>query len=199
MGTCGGGSPVTTCSLTADGCCPSNCTVVDDLDCQCMSSTLTTGPSPASGWDGIMFNLEAKTSPIEILSFEADIDPGMKTIEIYYKVGTFDGFESNAAAWTLVGSATVNPAASGVPTAIPVNVNVTIPAGQLYGWYVVSTAAGTLSNGVNYLTDATTNTLYSEDANMRLYGGKGKGSNFAGSTFSDRVFSGNVIYEKCGN
>jgi hypothetical protein len=30
---CGGGTPVTTCSQTADGCCPSNCTELDDFDC----------------------------------------------------------------------------------------------------------------------------------------------------------------------
>lgn len=198
-GTCGGGTPVTNCSLTGDGCCPSNCTAVNDLDCQCMTSTVSTGPTPASGWDGIMFDIEAKSTAIEIKSFAADIDPGMKTIEIYYKVGTFNGFETNAGAWTLVGSASVNPAASGVPTAIPVNVDVTIPANSTYGWYVVSTAGGTLNNGVNYLTDATSGALYTEDANMRLIGGKGKGTGFAGSTFSNRGFSGDIVYEKCGN
>lgn len=30
---CGGGAPVTVCSLTADGCCPSNCNANNDLDC----------------------------------------------------------------------------------------------------------------------------------------------------------------------
>ncbi|MCA9619887.1 MAG: hypothetical protein KC731_12770 [Myxococcales bacterium] len=33
LGVCGSGSPVTTCSLTADGCCPSGCTDQNDFDC----------------------------------------------------------------------------------------------------------------------------------------------------------------------
>ena len=32
-GVCGMGSPVTTCSLVSDGCCPANCSEVDDFDC----------------------------------------------------------------------------------------------------------------------------------------------------------------------
>lgn len=34
-GVCGGGDPVTTCSQTGDGCCPSNCTDQNDYDCAC--------------------------------------------------------------------------------------------------------------------------------------------------------------------
>jgi hypothetical protein len=34
-GNCGGGTPVTTCSLTADDCCPSSCTETSDIDCAC--------------------------------------------------------------------------------------------------------------------------------------------------------------------
>jgi len=34
-GTCTGGTAVTNCSMTADGCCPSNCTAANDFDCNC--------------------------------------------------------------------------------------------------------------------------------------------------------------------
>ena len=34
-GSCGGGTGVTTCSQTADGCCPANCTAANDFDCNC--------------------------------------------------------------------------------------------------------------------------------------------------------------------
>ncbi len=34
-GNCGGGTAVSTCSQTADGCCPSNCTASNDYDCNC--------------------------------------------------------------------------------------------------------------------------------------------------------------------
>jgi hypothetical protein len=35
MGTCGNGAPVTNCSMTADGCCPANCSAANDFDCNC--------------------------------------------------------------------------------------------------------------------------------------------------------------------
>lgn len=34
-GNCGGGTPVTNCSMTQDGCCPTNCTAANDFDCNC--------------------------------------------------------------------------------------------------------------------------------------------------------------------
>lgn len=196
-GTCGGGSPVTTCELTGDGCCPANCTAATDYDCNCFGMSLTTSLTSGSGWDGIMFDITA-LSTIKIESFDTNIDPGSKTIEVYYKSGTFLGFETNSGAWTFAGSAVVNPTQADVATPVPVAVNLTIPAGQTYGFYIVSTAGGTLSNGVNYIISVPTGSLQTQDSNLQIFGGKGRGTNFAGSSFSDRGFSGIVHYEKCG-
>lgn len=41
-GACGGGSAVTTCSSTLDGCCPSNCDETNDADCACPGSLIGT-------------------------------------------------------------------------------------------------------------------------------------------------------------
>ncbi|MEM6788289.1 MAG: hypothetical protein AAF928_12100 [Myxococcota bacterium] len=68
-GMCGGGTPVTTCSgaTTADGCCPSNCTVANDLDCAC-------------GIDDIIIREVSTASPDYVLventsSCPIDLDP----------------------------------------------------------------------------------------------------------------------------
>ncbi|MEM1033902.1 MAG: hypothetical protein AAGN82_26440 [Myxococcota bacterium] len=49
-GTCGGGTPITACSgaSTQDGCCPSGCTVANDLDCATCESTFDDGT--LQGW-----------------------------------------------------------------------------------------------------------------------------------------------------
>jgi len=68
-GTCGGGSPVTTCSgaQTTDGCCPSTCDATNDLDCAC-------------GIDDIVIQEVSTASPDFVLlkntsSCALDIDP----------------------------------------------------------------------------------------------------------------------------
>lgn len=40
MGMCGGGSAVSNCSQTLDGCCPSNCNDTNDADCACPGSLI---------------------------------------------------------------------------------------------------------------------------------------------------------------
>jgi hypothetical protein len=196
-GNCGSGAPVTTCSQTGDGCCPSSCTALNDIDCACMTTGFTTTFINTSGWDGFMFDVVALEA-IEIKTFDVNIDPGMKTIEIYYKTGTHAGFESTSTAWTLVGGASVNPSAPNIGTPVPISVDVPIPQGQTYAFYITSTALGTLNNGVNYILSIPTGSVQAQDTNVQLLGGKGKGYPFAGSTFVDRGFSGTVYYEKCG-
>ena len=54
-GTCIAGSLVTACSNVADGCCPTTCTAVDDIDCACSSTTYaSSNPVSNNGWEGYM-------------------------------------------------------------------------------------------------------------------------------------------------
>src|SRR5690606_13241213 len=73
LGSCGNGTPVTTCSQTGDGCCPSNCTAVNDIDCACMTGSLTTPFNSNNGQDGNMFDIVALKN-IEVQGFEVNID-----------------------------------------------------------------------------------------------------------------------------
>ena len=51
--------------------------------------------------------------------------------------------------------------------------SVTIPAGQTYGFYIVSTAGGTLNNGINYILNVPTGSVQTENADLQVLGGKG--------------------------
>ncbi|MDP2388072.1 MAG: hypothetical protein Q8M29_16980, partial [Bacteroidota bacterium] len=152
--------------------------------------TLATSYASNNGSRGVMFNITA-TNGITITSFDANLYGGTTaTYEIYYKSGSYVGSETNAAAWTLAG--TVNSlyvAANNVPTPIPITLNVYIPPGNTYGFYVTNTASG----GVNYTSSATTNITLASDANMTVVGGVGKSYPF-GSTYSYRLFNGTVHY-----
>ena len=197
-GMCGGGAAVTICSQTSDGCCPPICAIGSDADC-CSPANLTTNFMNTTGWDGIMFDVVATTA-LEIKTVDVNLDVGMKNVEIYYKAGTYQGFANNPAAWTLVGSAAVNPSMTNVGFPIPINIDLVIPAGQRYGLYITTTNGGTVSNGLNYIWQGgpITGQLWTSDANLQIYAGQGQGYPFTGSSFMDRALSGTIHYEACG-
>ena len=60
-------------------------------------------------------------------------------VELYYRPGGFVGYETDAAAWTLAGSASgfdpVSAISCPIPvTPLPITFNVCIPAGERYGF-----------------------------------------------------------------
>lgn len=152
--------------------------------------------------DGIMFDIQALTD-VTINQFSANLcDLGPYDMEIYYKVGTHFGFEDNAGAWTLVG-ATAGLASAGadVPTIIPINVNIAIPSGQRYAFYVTesnNTADNMCyTNGVSPTPSAlATNVAVLADANIIVYEGTGKDYAF-GDNYYPRMPNFITDYDCC--
>jgi hypothetical protein len=141
---------------------------------------------------GNMFDIVA-LSTVTIESFDGQ-PMGNTDCEIYYKIGTYLGFETNAAAWTLVGSATnVIAQPMGTPTAIPISVVVTIPAGQTYSFYVTS---NNIAVSQNYTDGSVPGTVFASDANIQFLGSAGMEYPFGtgGSVFSPRVWNGIINY-----
>lgn len=139
---------------------------------------------------GNMFDIVA-TNDVTILSFDAS-PMGNTTIEIYYKVGTWNGFANTPSAWTYIGSAPV-PYTGGF-SAVPVDVNVTIPAGQTYAFYVTSNST---SVSLNYSNGTAVGNVYSSDANITFLEGGGMEYPFTqgtGAVYQPRVWNGNIHY-----
>lgn len=138
---------------------------------------------------GNMFKITA-LNDIIINGFSAH-PLGNTTIEIYYKSGDFVGFENNAAAWTLAGSAAVVAQPTGTPTPVPVTVGLTVPAGQTYSFYVTSNNTGI---SLNYSNGSSFGSLYASDANLEFFEGYGIEYPFSGSPFSPRIWNGIIHY-----
>ena len=189
-GLCSGGTLVTNCSLTGDGCCPMNCTAVNDLDCQCMTASITTTFVGGNGSSGNMFDIVALKN-IEVQGVEVNIN-GSTNIEVYYRPGSFVGFDTNMAGWTLAGSAAVS-GTSGTPTPVPLTLMINIPSGQTYGFYVT-----TVSGSMTYTNGAAVGNIAAANADLQVLEGVGKSYPF-GSSFTTRVWNGVVNYEQCGN
>lgn len=181
--------------------CTVNISATDSLVCLSdeVSLTATTnGPgvsllaSNLSGNNhrGNMFDIVA-TNAVTILSFDAS-PLGNTTIEIYYKVGTWNGFANTPAAWTYVGAAPVAYTGGFVPVAVPVNI--TIPAGETYAFYVTS---NTSAVSLNYSNGTNVGNVYSADANITFLEGGGMEYPFTqgtGAVYQPRIWNGNIHY-----
>ena len=154
------------------------------------TETLETTFAGGNGLDGAMFDIVA-INEVTINSFDVNLDTGITDdIEVYYKSGTWQGFEEDAAAWTLLGTANVTSAGDGLPTPLNLNLGQSIAAGETGAFYVTTT-----SGGMNYTDGTTTGDVFASDANIEFLEGAGKSYPFGGSTFSPRVFNGNIIYD----
>lgn len=134
--------------------------------------------SPCTGTfsrSSLLFDLQAINNivldSIAILSQNC----GTRDFKVYYKVGTYLGFNSNPAAWTILDSTvnfTPNCALSCPipPTVIPVRINLCMAAGQTYGIYIaMSGGTGTLETH-NMLAAGS---IAVQDPNLKLITGEG--------------------------
>lgn len=146
-------------------------------------TTMTTGGNGCGG--GAMFNV-IPTTNLRIDSFAALFaGTGSQTVNVYYRVGTFAGNETNAGAWTLLGTATVNATSTTALTKINVGTSLFTTSGTTYGIYINYNA--TYSNG----------TFTFNNSDMSIQGGTGLCSAFGGTNAS-RMFNGTVYYGKAG-
>lgn len=139
---------------------------------------------------GNMFDIVATNSVI-IESF--DVYPmGNTTVEVYYKTGTWNGFANSPASWTLIGSAPV-VAGPGL-VALPLPINIMIPAGQTYAFYVTSSMT---SVSLNYSNGTSIGNVFSSDANISFLEGGGMEYPFTagtGAVYQPRVWNGSIHY-----
>ncbi len=144
-----------------------------------------------NGQRGCMFDVTA-TNTITIRCFESSLYAGTTAnYEIYYRAGTHVGNENNSGAWIFLGGATgITSAGNNLPTALPIPINVTIPAGQTYAFYITNDFGG----GTSYTDGTAVGNFLASDANLTVYEGVGKSYPF-GLTFTVRNFNGHIFYD----
>jgi hypothetical protein len=113
---------------------------------------------------GSMFDVTA-INEVFITGFDAHLQYGTADFEIYYKPGSYVGFETNPGAWTLAGIATGIPAAGyGLPTLIPAPVSIHMDAGETYAFYIASSNY----SYIYYDIGTAVGNVYASDANIQL-------------------------------
>lgn len=153
-----------------------------DLESPFSLSASLAGGSGCGG--GIMFDLTADNMDVVVNSF--DIVPnisGAQTVNVYTKSGSLTGFQTDAGAWTLLGSYPINAT---IGTLVNMEVDdFTIAGGETMGVYLnfnaqYSTGGNTFSN-----------------SHLTLETGTGHCSLFDGCC-EPRTFNGNVNYTTFG-
>ncbi len=155
--------------------------------------SITTLFAANSGYAGNMFNVTVLASmDVRLDSFDINLDePGTtSTVSVYYRQGGYEGYESDAGAWTFAGSADVISRGQDYPTHLPVG-GITLTAGKTYGFYITISDFTPEDTFMMYTTISGT---YA-DSNLQITCGAGKGSpDFTGSTYSPRTWNGTIYY-----
>ncbi|MEO8148490.1 MAG: T9SS type A sorting domain-containing protein [Bacteroidia bacterium] len=161
-------------------------------------ATIATDPNAA----GNMFNVIA-IHDVTITGFDIHLNNNgtlaPSNISVYYKAGTYIGFNNNAGAWTLAGSVTgLTSSGNGVATNLPLTLAINIPAGQTYGIYIVVTNLG-VSNSLRYLSSANSpaeGAVAASDYNVQVTSGTVSFGPFTGVPAApiNRMWNGNVKY-----
>lgn len=156
------------------------------------TATISTTMAAGNGSSGNMFDIVALNA-IEVNGFDVHLSgTALTTIEVWYRTGSFVGFESSNAGWTQVLTTTVTGAGAGNMTFVPANFTVSIPAGQTYAFFVTSNGG----SGMSYTNGTLLGSIYTQNADLQFLEGKGGG--YFTVTNSPRVFNGQMRYTKVG-
>ena len=160
---------------------------------QCSDFTSATPYDSNNSNKGVMFNVLTNTAPVTVTSLDFNmIGTNTGDFEVYYKVGSYVGSESTAASWTLIGTATnVTSLGTNAVTPIPLPLNIVIPAGSTYGFYITNNNSA-IPAGIRYTNNTGPYTIAS-DANIAIFGSVGKSYPF-GTNYNNRSVNCTVHY-----
>lgn len=155
------------------------------------SQEFPSGAIANNGFNGIMFDVKAKqTTTIHGFATDFGSTGTASRVEIYYRVGSYAGNDNNPAAWKLAGSVNnITTKISPAVTHIPIDLDITIPQGQTYSFYLTTPTDGT----IRYQNGTTEGAVFASDNALEVMEGKGKSYPFSGG-YAPRVFTGTIYH-----
>jgi hypothetical protein len=154
------------------------------------AGSITTTFANNNDFDGNMFDATIGSKAITVNSLAVNVGTGAMTIDVYIRTGSYVGFDTTPAAWTLVSATAITGLGAGTPTPVTVT-PFKLSAGTTYGMYV------TIDTNVNaapfmYYTNGS-NTYLNADLTLSL--GDGLGGKFGSlSVVPSRTWDGIINY-----
>jgi hypothetical protein len=155
--------------------------------------SLLTNMAGSLQFPSLMFDVVAQNN-IEVTGFDANFNgTGTSTVEIWYRPGSFVGFETSNAGWTLAATSTVQALGVGNLATIPAVISVNMASGQTYGFYL-AVVGGT---NFRYSSGTSLGAVWAQNSDVQILEGK-SGSGYYNVTTSPRAFNGELRYKKPG-
>jgi len=147
----------------------------------------TTFEESTYAFRGIMFDVVA-SKDMRIKGLSTTLLNTDANVEIFYKTGTHDGFQTNAGVWTSLGEATAIP--FGTDRLIPININLSIASGNRVAFYIARKDGGNLK----YSGGTAIGNVCADDGNLQIQEGTGLAGFFI-TPLSPRIPHTVVLYE----
>lgn len=152
----------------------------------------TTIHQTSTGLGAHMFDVTSLSDEdLEIRKFDIHMTRGRKTIKVYYKAGSYEGFEDDPGAWTLLGSQYTIGMGAGNKTELKIG-GLVIPPGETYGLYIFIEDY-ILGEGVTFPINDTPQT-YSNDKMVIEPGIVKLGGYFGETSILDRNWQGTIYF-----
>ena len=159
-------------------------------------TTLFAANNGGASTGGIYFDLEAVGGQdVTLTGWDTNLDAAFTgDVSVWWRAGTFSGFETSPAGWVLIGTAVgVASAGDDVPTPLNVGASHTIVAGDINGIALSLTPTGG-GTGHIYTNGTGSNQVYN-DGVLELRAGSANNTAFSSAIFSPRVWNGTVYYD----
>lgn len=160
------------------------------------AQTLTTLP-PNNGSGGIFLDLTPTTNTLSFNSFATYFSGAVGlnvSVEVYTRPGSYVGFQTGAAGWTLSQTVTGVAAGTAVKSApVVLTTPIILSAGTTTGIYLHAITSG---GGIRYQGTGTTATTTFSNADLTLFSAHSRTGaiSFGGTLFTPRAFSGDINY-----
>ncbi|KAL7543067.1 hypothetical protein ACHAXR_012379, partial [Thalassiosira sp. AJA248-18] len=187
-------SPIPSLGTHTEKCGDAVCAMNEDSEscpADCAGRGLETTFDFSLGSSGNMFSLKAMRD-ISISTFTVNaMRKGQGAVKVYTRNGSYIGHEQNSAGWELIyDNSEVDHGRRGQPTELGDFDNaVFIASGATQSFLVTS------SKGLVYEAGAGEGDLFASDESLVIYEGIGTTGEFAGNTYSPRVFGGIIRYD----
>lgn len=149
------------------------------------------GPYRFNGiqYSGSFFNINASNEILIDSFWQQFAYPGAYTVSVYYKTGTYSGYESNSSAWTFHQSVSITSRGFGHMVGLKLTKPINIPAGNLYGFYILADG-----NTTQKCVTFKSGTLSYSNADLTINCGSVSNAQFTG--ISGYSWDGSVFYRK---